>query len=206
MMIIDIDTYAKVLGLEADIRVYRRPKGIRILYSYAHTETKRTVEDAVLASSYGEGATIYEAKKDYARQIAGKILVINGYQSTRREFVAPEALGVFVQPEDTNIDARAHRSTQLDDFLRAENLSVVVKMLPIEHGGGVSLSIPSHGFIRASGIAAIVATGQTLDEAREKLCSILQSETLRPMTVGNIIHAPLTMVATLSPDTPTFQM
>jgi hypothetical protein len=202
-MTIDLDTLASTLNLNPKVRHLRNHEGVRILYSFDSVETKTHKDSGVLASSYGMGATIREAKIEYARAIQGKILVHNAYSSQRQEYQAPLKIDVLEQPGDASIDTNAHVQTQLNQFLRAEGLHLEVQILDPCEGSGVVLRIPSHGIPRTTGIVEISANGNTFERACEDLCQVLQGKTLVPHQAGHTISAPLSLTSQPEPSVTT---
>ena len=57
---------------------------------FVHFDAEILERQAVLVTKFGIGETIEEAKEDYARQISGKLLVVDAYDDYRREIVVPE--------------------------------------------------------------------------------------------------------------------
>ena len=56
---------------------------------YAHFNHTETKEGPCLVSTHGNGPTQQAAIVDYARQISGKLLVINAFSSDRKEIQVP---------------------------------------------------------------------------------------------------------------------
>ena len=64
---------------------------IPIVVSFEGTEIRK---GGLLVSSYGEGTSVIEAKKDYCKKISGQVLVINAYTDGRKEIRLPKGITI----------------------------------------------------------------------------------------------------------------
>lgn len=85
-----LDELAHLLDVELRITSSVDDNGkISIRVKFPHAEIK---DGIVLASATGFGKTLAQARKNYAREIAGKRLVFDAYGEFRREFNIPSTL------------------------------------------------------------------------------------------------------------------
>ena len=85
---------ADLIGADLIVRRYANQKS-RWMVTFEHGDTKDSVDDPLLTGTTGNGTTPFDALRDYAERIAGKILVLNGGdEKRRREFAMPLALTV----------------------------------------------------------------------------------------------------------------
>ena len=73
-----------------------RPTSIRAsetkwLFSLHGVEVK---DRALLINSYGRGKTLASAKKDYAKQLQSKMIVVNAYGPDRQEYLLPPKITI----------------------------------------------------------------------------------------------------------------
>lgn len=83
----EITEYAKDLGV--DLCIVERPPGwgARFFAYFQHTEEKR---GHCLAGISGDGSTPDEAIAEYAKQISGKLMIINAFSDKRQEVPFPK--------------------------------------------------------------------------------------------------------------------
>jgi hypothetical protein len=62
----------------------------RFCASFQGCETKKSKTDGFLTSFCGNGKTVKEAIKDYARQLSGLLLVKDSHSRARKEIQVPE--------------------------------------------------------------------------------------------------------------------
>jgi hypothetical protein len=79
----EIMEFAEMHSLKMEVR---RRKAGDYYASFSHAETKR---DCFLEGTYGNGKNKKEAIKQYAKEISGKLLVVDAYKETRREIPVP---------------------------------------------------------------------------------------------------------------------
>jgi len=85
-----LDELSYIVGQSLKIETNPSSNGKAIFFvSFRHAEIKG---DGVLISVAGNGTTLAKAKKDYAKQIAGKQLVFNAWGEDRREYNIPTTL------------------------------------------------------------------------------------------------------------------
>lgn len=77
--------------LGAELKLIRYPnQDSRWTAEFSDCEIKNKSSDGCLIGEYGNGKTPYEAIKNYAEKISGKVLVFNAYSPTRKEFNCPK--------------------------------------------------------------------------------------------------------------------
>jgi hypothetical protein len=74
-------------GLGTNLKVAELPMGDGFIASFPDVEVK---DRDVLISDHGRGATPEAAAADYAKQLSGRLLVLNAMGSLRREVVCPD--------------------------------------------------------------------------------------------------------------------
>ena len=92
----DILEYADALNLEIELRRYPNQNG-RWTARFSKSETKDNIDDCCLTGTYGNGVHPDNALWNYAKEISGKILVINAMDKERRmEYKVPDE---FTMPQ-----------------------------------------------------------------------------------------------------------
>ena len=88
---IKIEDWIVSLGLDIEVK-YRDPKFAtsKDMRYYASIPNCEVSDGYFLTGSYGNGSTPLRAVRAYAKEISGKKLVFNAYQSHRKELIAPK--------------------------------------------------------------------------------------------------------------------
>lgn len=86
-----IQEYCDALNIEIDATYYPNQSG-RWCVKLARAEIKEKADSCIAAYKHGNGKTVEAALTDYVNQIRGKILLLNGLNSNRREYVIPADL------------------------------------------------------------------------------------------------------------------
>lgn len=89
-----IDAFADTHGLTMEVverprRLWQGNENFRYYASFKYTEVS---EPNVLVSAYGDGKTPEQAIRSYAREIAGRRIVVDAFRPTRREIEVPNEL------------------------------------------------------------------------------------------------------------------
>lgn len=84
----NITEYCDVLNLELDVKYYPN-QGCRWSASIRHAEVKDSPDSSILSSCFGDGATPENAIISHVSRIRGKLLVVDAYKKSRREYMVP---------------------------------------------------------------------------------------------------------------------
>ena len=85
--------FAEIHDLKMEVRERSPdPSPTRWYAHFVHGETKESDTACILCGSYGDGCTIGAAIEAYAKEISGKILVINAHSDERQQIFVPRLI------------------------------------------------------------------------------------------------------------------